>query len=576
MVETRQLINSIQLPFALQEQVFDVFAETDGSNLLGASHAETPSAGTILDKFNQTFNPIDAPWLASGNGASDDRAALAAADAYAVSQGAPLFITKRHRIASNLTIQSNLVFIGGTLEPSVGVTVTCSGLVEAGLQQIFAGLGSVVGVRWVRPEWFGAVRNGTVDDAPAFNKAWACLAASATSNGNCPTIYLSSGTYAVASTIKVAPTLSVPLKFIGQGWAVGGTRFEVLSTFATTNGTAAIHIDGSTDAIQKSTSIEIGGFAVIPYTAGATLATCGMQVGTVGKDLIGVQQSQIRDVHISDGFTAPFRLLNFRLIDFNRCSTWNRTISSTTAAMDFLSDATGPLFCGDINFNDCQFVGWLGAGLVRINPSTNLYEVKGVRFNNCIFYYANKSIDFSPSSGAQVGDIWINPGCQFDGFQRQVINIAPDGSGTVVDNIHFDGIYIRGVNTGYNAIGISRTNSARVDSIWVVNSWFANIANGSKAFVAQDCSNIHFSSNSLTEVTATAAQPILLAQSVSSFIVSGNLLRQVTATTVQYLVTIGSGCDYGAVVNNSTNGSATSAAVQNLSAGIHLTTSPNW
>lgn len=552
------------------------FGTGGGSGLVGFSHAETYPAGSIGLKGQQTVNPMDAPYSAAGDGAADDRAALAAADTAAYAAGVPLYITGRHRIASNLTLQSDLVFIGGTLEPVTATTTTCEGIVTGGLSPLFAGAGSVVGIREVRPEWFGAVRDGTTDDAPAINEAWTCVAESADSRGPRPTMLFAAGSYGIASTVRVAPTLNIPLKMTGQGWAIGGTRFQVLSSFDDTDGAMALHIDGNTDVSQKVASIEIGDFGIIPYTAGATDCTIGLQVGTVGKDLIGVQQSQVRDIHLSDGFVTPMNLLNFRLIDFNRCSTWNRTLTGGGSAVKFPGDATGPLFTGDINFNSCQFVGHTGVGLVQINPSVSTYQVRGIRFNNCTWYHSDKSLEMSPSGGAIVGDIWVNPGCQFDGQQRNAVHMYPTGANTVLDNIHIDGCYFRGIDTGYNAVDFGALSSARCDSIWVTGNWFANIADGSKAVLAQDCSNVHIDFNSLTECNSTTAEMILLAQNVLSFTVIGNTLKQVTGITVDHLVTIGTGSNYGAAVHNSTNGSASIGSVQVLSAGANLTTTPNW
>jgi len=62
---------------------------------------------------------------AIGDGVADDRAALAAADAAAIALGAPLVITKVHRIASDLTFTagSNVIFEGGSIKPDSGVAL---------------------------------------------------------------------------------------------------------------------------------------------------------------------------------------------------------------------------------------------------------------------------------------------------------------------------------------------------------------------------------------------------------------------------------------------------------------------
>ena len=130
-------------------------AANGGAGLVGASQAIAYAAGTLGAKYNQTFNPMDAPWLAVGDGTANDRTALASADAAAVTAGKPLYITGNHRIGSNLTLQSTLIFAGGRITIADGAALTFA-RIQAPLTQIFniPGTGTVAGLRDAQGEWF--------------------------------------------------------------------------------------------------------------------------------------------------------------------------------------------------------------------------------------------------------------------------------------------------------------------------------------------------------------------------------------------------------------------------------------
>ncbi len=100
------------------------------------------------------------------------------------------------------TSDDNITFIfeqGARLAPALGITVT--GPFSAGLTQIFTGAGSVVLsslVALVRPEWDGAVADGTTDCATAISTAIERLFAS-----NLSTLTFSNGTYYLGSMVTV-------------------------------------------------------------------------------------------------------------------------------------------------------------------------------------------------------------------------------------------------------------------------------------------------------------------------------------------------------------------------------------
>lgn len=111
-----------------------------------------------------------------GDGLTDDTAAiqdtieLASADGGVVAFSPGTYLTGSFTVPSNVTLWfSN----GADLSIRTGETVTINGPIDAGLYQIFSGLGTVSGLSRtieVLPEWWGAVGDGTTNDSASIQK----------------------------------------------------------------------------------------------------------------------------------------------------------------------------------------------------------------------------------------------------------------------------------------------------------------------------------------------------------------------------------------------------------------------
>jgi hypothetical protein len=122
------------------------------------------------------------PVAGVGNGSTDDRAAIAAADTTAVATGlSALLPSGTYRVASNLTVASPLIMqAGAVIKPDSGVTVTLAGGVDAPRKQVFDhSAGGVVApkkVDYYHPAWWGAT--GGSDDTAAWTGMAAAITAS--------------------------------------------------------------------------------------------------------------------------------------------------------------------------------------------------------------------------------------------------------------------------------------------------------------------------------------------------------------------------------------------------------------
>lgn len=89
-----------------------------------------------------------------------------------------------HKVLDDMTIPENICLKfdkGAIIEVADTKTLTINGAIEAGLWQIFSGLGDIAGEAKVEasyPEWFGAIGNNIVDDSEAVSKwasVWSCV-----------------------------------------------------------------------------------------------------------------------------------------------------------------------------------------------------------------------------------------------------------------------------------------------------------------------------------------------------------------------------------------------------------------
>lgn len=110
-----------------------------------------------------------------GDGTTDDRGALASSDDAALAASLPLMLAPgTYKVSSNLTIDSAVWFLpGAVIKPDDGVTVTlAAGVVNTGNRQVFDhSAGGIVvpkNVDFYRPQWWGALADGTTDDSTAW------------------------------------------------------------------------------------------------------------------------------------------------------------------------------------------------------------------------------------------------------------------------------------------------------------------------------------------------------------------------------------------------------------------------
>jgi hypothetical protein len=132
----------------------------------------------LVKETSYVINVKDAPYFATGNGSTDDRAAITAADT--ASSGEPLYFPAgNYRIASNLTISNVIILSAGAyLEPDASVQITCDAYADIGQYQAFTyAAGSYILLNdndCIYGVWFG-IDSANSDNITALNWATACL-----------------------------------------------------------------------------------------------------------------------------------------------------------------------------------------------------------------------------------------------------------------------------------------------------------------------------------------------------------------------------------------------------------------
>jgi len=149
--------------------------------IVGGAWADRAAVtGNVQHKGNSGFDVKS--YGATGDGSTDDRAAINTAHTAATANGGRLIFpsgnsNSTYKISSSITFDSDvtLVFLpGAKLSVDNTFTATINGYIADTTHQIFTGAGSIGGQplnEFVRPEWWGAVHDGATDASTAIQAA---------------------------------------------------------------------------------------------------------------------------------------------------------------------------------------------------------------------------------------------------------------------------------------------------------------------------------------------------------------------------------------------------------------------
>lgn len=421
---------------------------------------------------------------------------------------------------------------GNLISVNNGVTLTINTTLDAGPYQIFSGLGSVsFGSAFngtVYPEWFGAVGDGSTDDASAIQKAVDSLA------GTRGTIIFGSKTYKIGTVITIS---SSNLNLQGQGnWA---TRILIPNAtqsafqFTGTNSSSKINHNSVTDMfIYKSVTATGGVGILLQYTAFPNLKNLQIADFGYGVQLYNSTNSLIENV-ICTNSSGTYNFRGFYLDGTDPAG------NVSSMLRDCAVDAAG---------NTGHSYGFYCAS------STAGGNLNDVYFDNCATAscYTGYYFDLSNQLTGSWGDIILtNPIVDFYTDYGIYVANSPSNSAMTITGgwidakplaTETDGIYLNSAN----AVTISGTQfwcdttSARnTYGIKIVSSNDILIKgcvfNSHKYGVYSDASSFcSISSNKFSGASGFATTHIFLDTTTTNCILNGNLLNGYATNGISY------------------------------------------
>lgn len=145
-------------------------------------------------------------------------------------------------LTASRSITKSIEFLRGCAVTTNAYTLTLSGQVKAGLYQIFATGANVSGLKVGYPEWWGAARDGTTNDASA-------IQAAINATGSNARVELAPGTYKLGAQLTIPITYDYftlngyGAKFLG---AFNGVLLKISDTTTTNDHATYITIQGLT------------------------------------------------------------------------------------------------------------------------------------------------------------------------------------------------------------------------------------------------------------------------------------------------------------------------------------------
>lgn len=423
------------------------------------------SAETVTGAYNAKGHGL------VGNGTTDDYTSLSALlTTIGSAKATIIFPFGTYKLSTNITIPANVtlwMMNGAMLSPDSGVTATINGAIDAGLYQVFTGVGSVLGspkTKVVYPEWFG-LNSSSTNNAPAINKAIQFLPIT----GGIVEFGLG-GWYSVTESIVINKS-AVRLKGQGTGNSTNIkavdhtfniitsdssiTQIEDLSISAT-NAVSSAYAIYSTNSLRVN-NVSIDGVHSGIYSSGAGVRISNVTIRNIkASSGIGInfaEGNEVKEVHsvIMENASGSNAFAGIRITGGSGYTISNCQLMKMGVAL-YINASTShiPSIAVSNTWFDTSSYG------VRILTSNNM-AVQRIRFSNCWFggntahglqvaqgfvkgltvenseFFGNTNDGFSIATGTSVDGIKINS-CSFAGNGGSGISIGAGVSDFMITN----------------------------------------------------------------------------------------------------------------------------------------------
>lgn len=546
------------------EDLTDALNDIPGDILTYTADATGAVERTIENRLNDRMSVID--FGADPTGVASSSAAFAAAHAAATYIYVP---AGTYKLSTDQTWPTTATWkIDGLLSLDAGTDITCNSVIEAGIKQIFTGSGTIVGMRFNRPEWWGALNNGVHDDTSAITKALASAEASAASAGDRATVRLAGGSgYLVSSVITIAPSVNCPLDFGGTGNGLGGaSRIVAKTAYA---GNVVVNIAGSADALGQIMNFWVHDFGITAVDA--VVNAVAMQIGSTGAVITGVNRSLIENITTTSlAIGLSFGEGSIRNIEIRRILV---NLPDLTGAVGiFLNPSADTITVADCVWNDIQIlcsidpaVSGQSGMFFRTESGTGRF-VGGHHIYNLTTYYAEYALRFESTDNNGSGDLWFySPQLEGGSYPNGIHGVhmtAIGGAATRPQfaNINFVDPWINSMlGKGFYATG---SVAGTIQSLFQTGGYFANTADYS--IELNNVRGASFSGFSLKANTAPTA-PILLSGATELVSITGFNMYDGAATS--YVVSITGTADKNTVIGAAAEGQYATAFANITSTG---------
>ena len=453
---------------------------------------------------------------AVGNGTTNDRVALAAAEA----AGAGIYLPPGvYRISTSITLTKVVTFApGAILKPDNGVTITLTGEIDAGLWQIFdTSAGGVFAGparnQHIYPDWWGAVPNIPTNQSPKIQAAITFAQA-----GN-RTVYLRNGLWRCDTTLRITE----PAGIVGDP----GNAFQSV--------TAANSALDFSNAAANVNGLEIGRTTDFPLDGGVVrdIAIFRAALPTTGSGATGLKLKSCGQVECINvmcwNWDVGFMVGGTALYPSAQCEfSGCRSQYAGTYHFDIWSAI-------DTTFDRCAAGGGPAAYCVFIYPNAGAVLPNALHFTNCVFVSADAQ------NGARIlGGFWHTfQGCVFEEQNEAGILVSMPVQDLSLLNVAVTDCWFNGCATPFSSVGVG--GNFRIENNRMENS-FANI--GLSALSIDSTQNVSAErdvviTGNILKVSG-ASQSGMFIQRISGARISGNKIYCVGAAAANAGIVLGS------------------------------------
>lgn len=399
--------------------------------------------------------------------------------------------TGTYIVAFSQTVGSTTIVSGDTITSAKTLRMMCGSTIAVPANQVlvinaffydagpgcqlFTGSGLVLGIARARPDYWGATA-ALADSGPPIQSAAYSMQASGNTKASAQGIDFSCVRYNIVTGVIITPTGSITPRLLGCG-SVNTTRLLCKSS----GSGSCLSIAGSPFDFGIS-DFEIRDINIQAELHDAGFAT-GLTIGDTSANFLNAfHQRNIENVSVS-GFATGILVQNAIFLNFNRISINPGDLTGIeTNAMNGMVIWNQALstFAGSINVNQSKLTGsghngTCSGNVVLILSNSVNSQIAGIHFLDNEFYGGANQINMS-TSAANISDIWVNPGNQFEGAVSggcNAITIVVSGANPRVFDIHVQGTYMSGHGFTHG-IFASAGSSATMFSLFFNNNFIPN------------------------------------------------------------------------------------------------------